>query len=164
MPRRRQEIIARLDAEAAHRATPDNGIADRTSRQLLRFGIVGLLVNSALHAAYLDMVGMHVAVKVAMSITYACGVALSFILNRRWSFSRAGPLGGDAWRYLVVYLVGYAVNWLALALFVDALGFPHQAVQAAMVFIIAALVFALQKLWVFGRAGKPKASAARTQG
>jgi putative flippase GtrA len=144
-----------LDAEPAHRATLHDATADRTSSQLLRFGMVGLLVNLGLYAAYLGMVGLHVAVKVAMSCTYACGVVLSFVLNRRWSFASTGPLGGEAWRYLVVYLAGYLLNLSALALFVDALGLAHQAVQGAMMFIIAALVFGLQKYWVFRRAGQP---------
>lgn len=133
---------------------------DATSGQLLRFGVVGVVVNSGLYAAYLAMVGAHVAVKLAMSLAYGCGVVLGFILNRRWSFRQSGRPRGDVLRYLAVYLAGYLLNLAALAFFVDMLGWAHQAVQAVMVFVIAGSVFLLQKHWVFrpSRRGAPRRS------
>lgn len=47
------------------------------------------------------------------------------------------------------YGLGYLVNLTALYLCVDRLGWPHEAVQGAMVFVVAALLFVLQKFWVF---------------
>lgn len=120
-----------------------------TGRQMLRFGVVGVGVNLVLYLAYLALVERHVDVKLAMSLVYAGGVVLGFVLNRRWSFRRRGRLGGDVPAYVAVYFAGYLVNLAALALFVDGLGWAHQAVQAAMVFVVAAGTFLLQKHWVF---------------
>lgn len=107
-----------------------------------------------LYLAYLTLVGLQIDVKVAMSLVYVGGVVLGFILNQRWTFGRRRNPRGDVPAYLTVYLAGYLLNLGALVLFVDGMGWAHQAVQAAMVFIVAALAFVLQKYWVFRPAGR----------
>ena len=153
---RRQGIIVGLDADTASLAPlRRRGALDgSTLRQLLRFSVVGIGLNGTLYGAYLVLVGAGVPIKSAMSLTYACGVVLGFLLNRRWSFDRP-PTRGDASRYLAAYAAGYVLNLAALALFVDAWGLAHQGVQAAMVIVIAALLFLAQKYWVFRPAQQP---------
>ena len=123
-----------------------------TLAQLWRFGVVGVGVNLALYAAYLALVAAHVGVKTAMSLAYVVGVTLSFLLNRRWTFASRASSPRDALAYLAVCLSGYLLNLAGLALMVDTLGWPHQAVQGAMVFVVAAFTFVLHKHWVFGAA------------
>ena len=152
-----QEIINRLNADIPHQAPLNQSLktTDSTFGQLLRFGIVGVGVNLVLYAAYLAMVGAQVGVKVAMSVAYAFGVMLGFVLNRRWSFGRSDDPRADVLPYLAVYIAGYLLNLSALVLFVDVIGFAHEVVQAVMVFVVAALTFLLQKYWVFRDSGRP---------
>lgn len=157
----RQGIIAFLSTNTAHQppAHCTLGVTATTPRQLFRFALVGVGVNVLLYVAYLTLVGLQIDVKVAMSLVYVGGVVLGFILNQRWTFSRRSKPCGDVPAYLAVYLAGYFLNLGALVLFVDGLGWAHQAVQAAMVFIVAALAFVLQKYWVFrdsGRGAEPR--------
>jgi putative flippase GtrA len=151
----RQGIISHLSTNTAHQAPAHCtlSLATTTSRQIFRFALVGVGVNVLLYAAYLTLVGLQVDVKVAMSLAYVGGVVLGFVLNRRWTFGRLRRPCGDVPAYLTVYLAGYLLTLGALVLFVDGMGWAHQAVQGAMVFIVAALAFVLQKYWVFRASG-----------
>lgn len=108
-----------------------------------------MAVNLVLYAVYLALVSAQMGPKAAMSVVYAAGSGLGYGLHRRWSFGRRDARRRDVLPYLAVNLAGYVLNLGALALFVDGLGLPHQAVQAVMVFAVASLVFVLQKYWVF---------------
>ena len=55
----------------------------------------------------------------------------------------------DVRRHAVVCLAGYLLNLGTLSVFVDLMGLAHQFVQAVMVFVVAALTFGSQKVWVF---------------
>ncbi len=120
-----------------------------TLGQLLRYGLVGLASNGVLYLAYLALTSVGVGAKLAMSLLYAVGVAQTFFFNKRWSFRHEGAHRATFVRYCASYVIGYAVNLAALHLLVDRLGLPHQVVQGVMILVIAALLFLLQKLWVF---------------
>lgn len=84
-----------------------------------------------------------------MSVVYASGVMLSYLLNRRRSFGRrAGPLG-DVRRQAVVSVAGSVLNLGALSVLVDVVGLAHRFVQAVMVYVVATLTSGLQKVGVF---------------
>lgn len=131
---------------------PFGGASRSTLGQLWRFGVVGVGVNLALYAVYLALVDAQVGVKSAMSLVYAAGVGLGFVLNRRWSFRSRASSPREALAYGSVCLAGYLLNLAVLALLVDVWGWAHQPVQGAMVFVVAALAFVLNKHWVFGAA------------
>lgn len=120
-----------------------------TGRQIMRFTVVGLVSNGVLFMLYLALVRAGLSPVGAMSIAYALGVAQTFAFNRRWTFSHAGPRLAPLARYLVTYALGYVINLVILALLVGRLGWAHQWVQAAAILVVAVLVFALQKHWVF---------------
>jgi putative flippase GtrA len=52
-------------------------------------------------------------------------------------------------RYIAAYAIGYIINYLALWSLVDIGGFPHQYVQGVMIFLLAGMLFIMQKYWVF---------------
>ena len=120
-----------------------------TLGQLFRYGIVGVLSNAVGYLLYLGITAAGMEHKLAMTLLYAVGVAQTFIFNKRWSFCHGGTHWPAFVRYCMSYGLGYLVNLTALYLCVDRLGWPHEAVQGAMVFVVAALLFVLQKFWVF---------------
>ena len=120
-----------------------------TPAQLLRFGAVGLLSNVVLYLLYLGATALGVGHKTAMSSLYCLGVLQTFALNRGWTFGHRGRAGAPLTRYWAVYGAGYLLNLALLYALVDLAGFAHQLVQAALIVLIAALTFALQKYWVF---------------
>jgi len=116
---------------------------------LFRYGVVGLASNGVLYLAYLGLTSAGLGAKLAMSLLYALGVAQTFLFNKQWSFGHEGDHGPAFFRYCASYAMGYLVNLIALLVLVDRLVLPHQIVQGLMILAIAALLFILQKFWVF---------------
>lgn len=117
--------------------------------QMIRYGIVGITSNAVGYLLYLVLTAAGVEHKLAMTLMYMIGVVQTFLFNKRWSFDHDGSHRHAFVRYVMSYGVGYAVNLTGLYFCVDRLGWPHQAVQGVMVFVVAALLFMLQKFWVF---------------
>lgn len=84
-----------------------------------------------------------------MTIAYVLGIALTFAFNRLWTFEHRSDAAASLARYVTVYMMGYIVNFAALAVLSDRMNYPHEIVQACMVVLIAFFIFALQKFWVF---------------
>lgn len=122
--------------------------------QLLRFAMVGVSSNAALYLVFLGLLQMGAPYLPAMSLTYGTGVALGFLANRHWTFGQHGSdVARTLRRYLVAYALGYLLNLMLLAWLTGALQWPAGWVQGALVPVIAAILFLLQKFWVF--AGAP---------
>ena len=130
--------------------------------QFFRYALVGLISNTALYLAYLVLTATGVEPKLAMTALYIIGVTLTFIFNKRWSFSHEGMHGPAFIRYCVTYGFGYFINLLGLLALVDRLGYPHQIVQGALLITVAVMLFILQKFWVFRLDGPaPPSNAAK---
>jgi len=117
--------------------------------QAVRYGIVGLVSNALGYCLYLFLTGYGIEHKLAMTLLFVLGTLQTFVFNKRWSFKYRDPDRTALWRYLATYALGYVVNLAALMLLVDTAGFPHAIVQAAMIIVVALLMFTLQKFWVF---------------
>jgi putative flippase GtrA len=117
--------------------------------QFFRYAAVGVLSNVILYVLYLLITYFGASAKCAMTITYSIGVAQSFLLNKNWTFNYKGRVGSAFFRYFIIYAFGYFINFIALYIFVDLMMWPHKIVQAGMILIVAAVLFCLQKAWVF---------------
>jgi putative flippase GtrA len=122
---------------------------DSVQGQFLRYALVGFASNALLYAAYLALTRLGAEPKVAMTLLYVAGVAQTFLFNKRWSFRHRGMPGPAFVRYCAAYALGYVFNLLALLLLVDRLAWPHQLVQGVIIVLLALMLFALQKYWVF---------------
>jgi putative flippase GtrA len=118
-------------------------------QQLLRFGLVGLISNLALYLLYLGLTKAGMGHKLAMSMLYIFGILQSYSLNKKWTFRYRGLMTASFLRYISMYLTGYLINLIALIVFDNKLGYPHQLVQGMMILFIATLMFISQKYWVF---------------
>jgi putative flippase GtrA len=87
--------------------------------------------------------------KTAMTLSFVCGVVQGFFLNKNWTFKHPGNSRETLLKYLGVYAAAYAVNFFALFIFVDRLGYAHQLVQGVAILAIAAMLFITLRLWVF---------------
>lgn len=120
-----------------------------TRRQLFRYAVVGLASNLALYLAYLLLTYIGIGYKSAMSLLYAVGTSLTFVFNRNWTFGHDGHITKAFVGYVSIYAMGYLFNLLALYILVEKIGFAHQWVQGVLIFVVAILLFTLQKLVVF---------------
>lgn len=120
-----------------------------TMLQVLRFGIVGLISNLLIFIIYLSITGFGVGHKSSMSLLFALGVIQTFVFNKRWTFGHEGFLRASFLRYVIIYILAYFLNFMALLFLVDKLGYPHQVVQGLLILSISLILFLLQKFWVF---------------
>lgn len=128
----------------------------RTHIQLARYAIVGLLSNVLGYLLYLVITALGMEPKLAMTLLYIIGTLQTFFFNRKWTFSHDGAHQGPFIRYILSYAFGYLLNLAALLILVDWAHWPHQIVQGAMIFILAAMLFLLQKYWVFAKTSLPR--------
>ena len=119
------------------------------TRQFTRWAIVGLVTNAILYLVYLALTRSLMKPQVAMSVVYLIGVALGFAGNRSWTFEHSGRADAALARYVMAYAIGYLVNLAGLQLGVTVCHLRHEIVQGAMIFVVAALTFLLQKYFVF---------------
>lgn len=119
--------------------------------QFRRFATVGLVSNLLLYGAYLGLTGLGMAPKIAMAALYATGVLATYAVNNRWSFGRSRLSAGSFTRYLCAQALGFAFNLALLWVLVDLQQWPHQAVQAIAIVLVAMLLFGLNRYWVFAR-------------
>lgn len=122
--------------------------------QFLRYTVVGLTANIVAYLAYLALTDIGMGHKLAMSLVYGASVLQTFVVNKNWSYTFVGATRPALVRYLVSYAGGYVVNFLALWWLVDRVGWPHAWVQAAMIGVVALLLFAAQRYWVFPATNK----------
>ncbi|MEZ5532093.1 MAG: GtrA family protein [Steroidobacteraceae bacterium] len=118
-------------------------------RQFSRYVTIGVVTNGLLYGAYLLLTATGAAPEAAMTVTYLTGVALSFHLNRRWTFESGLPYLHTLIRFIALYASGYALNYVGLALLPDRLGLPHQLVQIAIMGGLVVYFFAMFRAWVF---------------
>jgi len=117
--------------------------------QLVRYGIVGMLVNGGAWLAFVAMVGMGLHHQVAAALMFALAVLVSYGLNRVWTFGFQGDLGRTFGSYLVVYFVAWILDVMVLWIGVDVMGWSHALVQGGAILGIAGLIFLGQRYWVF---------------
>lgn len=117
--------------------------------QFFSYVAIGLISNTILYILYIFLTQLGLGPKLSMSVLYCIGVLQTFIFNKNLTFRFAGAVTPALIRYAIAYLVGYIVNFCALILLVDLMGLPHQYVQAAMILIVAFILFCALRYWVF---------------
>ena len=120
-------------------------------RQLIRYGLVGVVSNLTIYLVYLLITYLGVEPKQAMTLVYIIGASIGFVGNRQWTFAHRGDSASAALRYMLAHLFGYLINFLILFTFVDRLGYAHQWVQAVAILIVAGFLFIVFKYFVFAK-------------
>ena len=135
-------------ARKAYAMGQSTGIIDG---RLGRFACVGLLttlIDLALFSLLAVSAGMQPAA--ANTVSYSCGIATSFVLNRGWTF--ANDRGIDcierhAMRFLVSNLIGLSLSTGLVALFVYFL--PNFIAKTASVPLVFVWNYVVVRFWVF---------------
>lgn len=118
-------------------------------RQLLRYALVGVANNSVGYLVYLYLTYLGAAPKLTMTLLYLVGAGIGYAGNKRFTFMHHGNLMASGTRYVIAHFFGYLVNLAILIVFVDLLGYAHQWVQAAAIFMVAGYLFFAFKFFVF---------------
>jgi putative flippase GtrA len=113
-------------------------------RLLLRFGLTGILNAAFAYALFAILLLAGFGTGVALLVATAAGVAFSFQTSKRLVFRTKG----HALRFVAVYGLVLALNWLALH-GLSAIGVSTLVGQALLILPAAILSFLGQKMFVF---------------
>ena len=102
-----------------------------------------------MYLLYLLITWLWLEPKRAMTLVYLIGMAIGYVGHRQWTFMHRGAKLGSGARYVIAHALGYTLNFIILLTFVDRLGYPHQWVQAAAIFVVAGFLFVTFKYFVF---------------
>lgn len=124
--------------------------------QISRYGLVGLAVTSAQAAVYWLLAEQaHMHSQIANFLGYLVAVTSGYFLHGRYTFAGAAkPENGAAHavrggKFVAASLISWGLNALWVWLCVSWQGWPTWTPIPAMLFVTPALVFVLNKKWVF---------------
>jgi len=117
--------------------------------QLIHYGIIGIISNVLGYSAYLLLTYLGGTPKLTMSLLYVAVATVSFLSNRKLTFSYNGSFFGSGIRYTIAHFLGYLINLVMLIVMVDIFGYPHQWIQATAIFVVAIFLFLALKFFVF---------------
>lgn len=128
---------------------PETGMSGLI-RQSLRFGAVGL-VNTAigLLAIYAVIFFFNTGPAVANAIGYAIGLAVSFALNRLWTFGDSRSIAKVLPRYLLVAAMSYLLNLSVVLLGTHHFGVGPYLVQFFGIGVYTVVMFLGCRWFVF---------------
>lgn len=123
--------------------------------QLFRYGLLGVAINLTGYLVYLLITHLGGTPKSTMSILYGIGIVLSYIGNRKLTFSHQGNVLASGFRFLLTHIFGYFINLALLIVMVDILGYDHRVIQAGAILIVALFIFFASKYYVFRESSVP---------
>jgi putative flippase GtrA len=119
--------------------------------QLVKFcavGASGYLVNLAVYAVLLDLVGLHYISAAVGSFLVA--VTNNYVLNRHWTFrAERGGVAYQGMRFLIVSTAALVANLVVLQMLVS-IGLGEVVAQAIAIVLVTPVNFVGNKLWSFG--------------
>jgi putative flippase GtrA len=126
-------------------------LLSRTALKFLAVGIANTLAGLAViyGAKWLFRLGDITA----NAAGYAVGLALSFLLNKHWTFRFGGDSRMAAFRFLGAFILAYSVNLMTVLTCIRLLGMDGYLAQAIGVIPYTVSFYALSKGFVFRRPG-----------
>jgi putative flippase GtrA len=118
-------------------------------RQIIRYGVVGLLSNLLGYLVYLLITWLGVDPKLAVTLFYPLAATIAYSGHAKYSFSYKGGHASGFSSYVVTHVFGYLLNIASLFFFVDVLLYPHQLVQLCNIFLVAGFLFVAFKYFAF---------------
>jgi putative flippase GtrA len=119
-------------------------------RSLIRFGISGLfatLTHAVIFVALIEFV--QVRPLYATVPAFLSALAVSYLMNYRWTFSVSGPHKILLPKYFLVSIVGLLLNLMITWLLVDIWGAWYGFALLAIIITVPISTFLLSKFWVF---------------
>lgn len=128
-------------------------IKNENKRQVIRFGIVGVLntgVDYAVFSLCVKLLGLHFVI--GQILGPAFGILNSFILNRLWTFkdtNKSKKTHQQLMQFVLVNGISIAITMAALWVLIDKWGIDELWAKAAVIPVTQVVNFLGYKLWVF---------------
>ncbi|WP_158916280.1 GtrA family protein [Caulobacter sp. S45] len=118
--------------------------------KLLRFGVVGGSMSLLNYAIFIGAIRLNTGYLIAASIAWLVTVAISYALNRRFTFRRSG-WGGlkDVAGYVAGYVLQFLVSLAGLQLLIGVLGLGPSLAFVVNLVATSTFSFCYMQLAVF---------------
>jgi putative flippase GtrA len=117
--------------------------------EFIKFALVGLLNTGVDVAIFFLLTRLGTPYVAAQAVSYSCGAANSYLLNKFWTFRSSGQSYAEVVRFTVVNLVSLGISIAVLTLLHDTAGLELAASKAGATVCALAANFLGNKLWVF---------------
>ena len=117
--------------------------------EFMKFALVGLLNTAVDVVIFFLLTWVNTPYVAAQVVSYSCGAANSYLLNKFWTFRSSGLSYAEVVRFTVVNLVSLAISIVALTLLHETAGLDLAVSKAGATVCALAANFLGNKLWVF---------------
>ena len=119
--------------------------------ELVRYCVIGVsgATLDALLFYLLTHIGIHY--QTANLISVSCGIVNNFFLNAFFNFKTKNRLLFRFCSFYLIGMLGCGISALLLWLFIEKWGLPTFASKLAIIFIVTAVQFTLNKMFTFAR-------------
>lgn len=124
--------------------------------RLGRYWVVGVVTNGSIYLLFLAMIWAGMYPVLASGLCYGLGVTLSYLLNRRWTFSSQRGHGQDLPRFVLAYGIGLLVTLVSMWGLIRIM-MPELA-QLVTAVVSALSIYASLRFLGFGQTVPPSAS------
>ncbi len=119
-------------------------------RQFLTFAFVGVIAAVAHYGVLILLVELTGMLPVFATLWgFLFGAAVSYVLNRRYTFRSDRPHRAAAPRFLAVSTGGFVLNGLVMLLLNEFWGMPYLLAQVIATLIVLFWNFSANRLWTF---------------
>ena len=119
-------------------------------RAPIKFAVVGVANTlTGLSLIYLCKWQLGFGDVTANSCGYSIGLALSFILNRRWTFRHSGPVLPALVRFLAIFILAYLSNLATVLVAIKSLGVNSYIAQAGGILPYTVIFFFGSRYFAF---------------
>jgi putative flippase GtrA len=118
-------------------------------QRLYRYVAVGITTNVTLYLVFILFLRFGLTPTEAAGLCYGLGVAMSYLLNRRWTFSSTDSHRRDIPKFLLAYGIGLVSTLLTIMLLI--LWLPPELAQIVNMGLTALVIYGSPRLFRFGR-------------
>jgi putative flippase GtrA len=117
--------------------------------EFIKFTFVGVLNTGIDVAIFFLLTWLGIQYVSAQVVSYSCGAANSYLLNKFWTFRACGLSYSEIVRFVVVNLASLGISVIVLCLLHDRAGLGLAATKGVATVCALMANFLGNKLWVF---------------
>lgn len=117
--------------------------------EFIRFVLVGLLNTGVDVVIFFILTRIGIPYMAAQIVSYSCGAANSYLLNKVWTFRSCGLSYAEIVRFTTVNLISLGISVVALSLLHQTAGRGLATSKGVATLCALAANFLGNKLWVF---------------
>ena len=118
-------------------------------KQIAHYGLSAVIINLSAYLSYIIATSFGVEPKLFILIMAPFFIILTFVIQKKYIFKSKENVNKVFFSYLLLCILGNALNIFFLYIFVDIYELPHQIVQFCLMIFIGLLFYLCAKYFVY---------------